>query len=100
MELRIISHPSPEDHMLYLRFAVFYYTVPRRHIAIRNRHGLNLRDAVQRSSMGQPCCEVQADQLHDAAVDDVERARYLASRAPGSALLGNIGYIVYQLGTI
>jgi len=30
------------------------------------------------------CCEVQADQLLDAAVDDVERARYLASRAPGS----------------
>jgi len=26
------------------------------------------------------CCEVQADQLLDAAVDDVERSRYLASR--------------------
>jgi len=32
----------------------------------------------------QLCCEVQADQLFDAAVDDVERARYLASREPRS----------------
>jgi len=39
--------------------------------------------AVQRVWDNQ-CCEVQADQLLDAAVDDVERARYLASRAPGS----------------
>lgn len=30
------------------------------------------------------CCEVQADLLLDAVADDVERARLLASRAPGS----------------
>jgi len=39
--------------------------------------------AVQRVWNNQ-CCEFQADQLLVAAVDDVERARYLASRAPGS----------------
>ncbi len=30
------------------------------------------------------CCEVQADLLLDAAADPIERARLLASRAPGS----------------
>jgi len=38
--------------------------------------------AVQRVWDNQSC-EVQADQLLDAASDHVERARYLASRAPG-----------------
>jgi len=39
--------------------------------------------AVQRVWDNQ-CCEFQADQLLDAAVDDDKRARYLVSRAPGS----------------
>jgi len=43
--------------------------------------------AVQRVWDNQ-CCDIQTDQLLDAAVDDVERARYLASRAraPGSGI--------------
>jgi len=39
--------------------------------------------AVQRVWNNQSC-EVQADQLLDAASDHIERARYLVSRAPGS----------------
>jgi len=39
--------------------------------------------AVQRIWDNQ-CCEFHADQLLDAAIDHVERTRYLASRASGS----------------